>query len=129
MIQASAPSVSEVSQLAGALVRPAFRALAPPVPPEPQAAIPDRAEDVVSEEQNQNADLEALTEAVEKTQATVNMVSKRLAFNVDKSGHLLQVQVIDRETEEVLREIPPDEFLRLAEKIKETLGLVIDTVA
>jgi flagellar protein FlaG len=136
MIQASAIPISEVSQLAGA-AQSALRS--PPVAkerPETRDAAQVEIEPVVSNiepvvdlEESQGTDLEVLAEAVERTQNAVDLAGNKLGFRVDQTNNDIQVLVIDRQTDEVIREIPPDEFLKLAQKIEETLGLVFDTVA
>jgi flagellar protein FlaG len=136
MIQASAIPISEVSQLAGAAQSSLRSPPAAKERPETENAaqvqiepVVDNLKPVVDLEESQGADLEVLAEAVEKTQNAVDLAGKKLAFRVDQTNNDIQVLVVDRETEEVIREIPPDEFLELARKIEETLGLVFDTVA
>jgi flagellar protein FlaG len=136
MIQASAIPISGVSQLAGAVQsaqRSPFAVKERPRTEEPAQVqyepVVDKAKPAVDLEESQGTDMEVLAEAVEKTQYAVDLAGKRLAFRVDQTNHDVQVLVIDRETEEIIREIPPDEFLELARKIEEALGLVFDAVA
>ena len=63
--------------------------------------------------------------ATERLQANVDTISRKLQFKVEEDS--LQVLVIDRETEEVIRSIPPDQILKASEKLKEFMGLLIDT--
>jgi len=46
----------------------------------------------------------------------------------EKSGQSF-IQVIDRESGEILRQIPPEEARRLSAALKEMIGTVVDTVA
>lgn len=54
---------------------------------------------------------------------------KRLRFVVHDKTERLMVQVLDVETEEVIREIPPEEMLDLVSRIHEMIGLFIDEIA
>ena len=36
------------------------------------------------------------------------------------------VRVVDKETEKLIREIPPEEFLNLAAKLDEMVGIIFD---
>lgn len=64
----------------------------------------------------------------------VRMVNQRLEemgkasvhFNVDKESGELVVKVINRETEEVIREIPPEEIRQLKERLSEMRGILIN---
>ncbi|WP_435167105.1 flagellar protein FlaG [Paenibacillus glycanilyticus] len=49
-----------------------------------------------------------------------------LEFNVHKQTHLVAVKVKDKETGEVLREIPPEKSLDFIAKLWEMAGLVVD---
>jgi len=59
-----------------------------------------------------------------------------LQFRIDKDSERIQVKLIDDETKEVIREIPPEQMLRLSALIKERietycklLGIFVDEVA
>lgn len=51
---------------------------------------------------------------------------KKLLFKVHDGTGRMMVQVLDAETDEVLRVIPPEELLDLAARIHQVLGLFID---
>jgi flagellar protein FlaG len=53
----------------------------------------------------------------------------RVTFALDKETQELYIQVVDRETGEVLREIPPVEMRRLAIALEESLGNLFDEFA
>jgi uncharacterized FlaG/YvyC family protein len=53
----------------------------------------------------------------------------KVSFAVDKESQELYIEVVDRETGEVLREIPPGELRRLATALKETFGNLFDSFA
>jgi flagellar protein FlaG len=69
------------------------------------------------------ADMERL---VEELNAGLGSLSQRLGFQVHEgTGHIV-VQIVDRDSGEVIRESPPREFLDLAARMKEMVGLFLD---
>lgn len=66
-------------------------------------------------------DLESLVEEKNK-----EIVDRKLEFKVhEKTGRIL-VKMIDRETDEVIREIPPEKFLNIVGDIWEYIGILVD---
>lgn len=68
--------------------------------------------------QEGNSGAEAQQQAAQDTSPAVefaakSMVNTRLHFQVDPSSHDVTVFVLDRDTEEVIRTIPPDEVKEL----------------
>lgn len=53
-------------------------------------------------------------------------VNKRLSFFVDDESGKQGVRVIDIETEEIIKQIPPEEVLELAKRLREQLGVLLD---
>lgn len=49
-----------------------------------------------------------------------------LSFFVDENSGKKGVRVIDTETDEVIKQIPPEELLRLAARLKEQIGALLD---
>jgi len=52
---------------------------------------------------------------------------KKLQFVVDHRSKEVIVKVIDRETDKVIKELPPEELQRLHRNLKDTIGLLFDT--
>ncbi|MCU7554980.1 flagellar protein FlaG [Alteromonas sp. ASW11-19] len=67
-----------------------------------------------SEKQDQNIDL-----AVEEVQSFLQAQNRNLSFSVDEGSERAVVTVKDSESGDVIRQIPSDEVLRLAERIKD----------
>lgn len=56
-----------------------------------------------------------------------NKVSKRaLTFNIHKELDRVYVQVIDQETDEIVREVPPEKILDLIASMMKSAGLIVD---
>ena len=51
---------------------------------------------------------------------------RRLRYRVHEETGRIWVQIIDRRTNEVLREIPPERYLDLVARIWELVGLLVD---
>jgi len=49
-----------------------------------------------------------------------------LSFSVDKSTGRTIIKVVDKDTDKVIREIPPEKMVRLMEKISDVMGLLLD---
>ena len=54
--------------------------------------------------------------------------NRRLSFFVDDETGKQGVRVIDAQTEEVVKQIPPEEILEIAKRLKEQLGILLDEV-
>jgi flagellar protein FlaG len=52
--------------------------------------------------------------------------NRKLQFVVDYNSKQVIVKVIDKETDKVIKELPPEELQRLHKHIKETIGLSYD---
>lgn len=55
-----------------------------------------------------------------------NAFNKELRFEVDHNSMEVIVKVIDKETDKVIRELPPEELQRLHRNLKEAIGLLFD---
>lgn len=64
--------------------------------------------------------------ATEEVQRISNAFSKRLQFVVDQNSNQVIVKVIDKDTDKVIRELPPEELQRLHGNLKEAMGLLFD---
>ncbi|MBI9105221.1 MAG: flagellar protein FlaG [Spirochaetales bacterium] len=53
--------------------------------------------------------------------------NRKLKFSIDKDLGQVIVKVVDINTDKVIKEIPPDQLKRLYAKMKEAMGLIIDT--
>ena len=69
-------------------------------------------------------ELERLAESISRF---VESINRDLSFRVDEaSGHTV-VTVIDGQTKEVIRQIPSEEFLKMAQVLASNSALLIDT--
>lgn len=78
----------------------------------------------------QKADSEALQEAVGTVNRALEVSNYHLEFKVHEGSGRYQIKVVDSNSKEVLREIPPERILDLAADIRKMmdkiLGLLVD---
>jgi flagellar protein FlaG len=93
-----------------------------PRTPEQKAAAVEQLESSLPGHRKRE-DIDSTLGDIEKVSLAFN---KRLKFIVDPRSHEVTVKVIDRETDKVIRELPPEELQRLYGKIREALGALFD---
>jgi flagellar protein FlaG len=64
--------------------------------------------------------------AVTDTNNKIKMSRTRCEFSYNDEINRVAIKVVDSETDEVIKEIPPEETLKVIEKIWEIAGLVVD---
>ncbi|HYF76252.1 MAG TPA: flagellar protein FlaG [Symbiobacteriaceae bacterium] len=69
-----------------------------------------------------------LDEAVKRMNQAVEAFGRSLEFEVSKENRIV-IKVIDKSSGEIIRQIPPDEFLDIFRRMDDTLGLLIDRKA
>ncbi|NPB09018.1 MAG: flagellar protein FlaG [Thermodesulfobacteria bacterium] len=71
-------------------------------------------------------DPQNLKEMIGAVQEELERLNVRLVFNVDEKTGEIVVQVVDPKTNEVIRQIPPEELLRIREKLDELVGILFE---
>ncbi len=74
-----------------------------------------------------DASNDVLQKAVKELNATVSAFDIGVQFEV-REGHRIVVRMINRETQEVIREIPPTAVLDVVEGLRKLIGLLLDKV-
>lgn len=87
-------------------------------------------ESVNNPEENKNKEttLQQLEQAVEQLNKTMTTYNTELRFELHKESREMQVSVINSQTDEVIRKIPPDKILNIIAHVKEMLGLIVDEI-
>ncbi|NOZ11340.1 MAG: flagellar protein FlaG [Gammaproteobacteria bacterium] len=70
-----------------------------------------------------------LQETLDSLTQRVQSMQRDLQFSVDKHSGQTVVKVIDSETDEVIRQIPAEEVLALAQRLDEASGMLLKTEA
>lgn len=58
----------------------------------------------------------------------LSSTGRKLSFHIHEESDQLQVNVIDQDTDKVIKQIPPDEILELAASIEKTVGIFLDKI-
>ncbi|MEH6462898.1 MAG: flagellar protein FlaG [Shewanella psychromarinicola] len=77
----------------------------------------------------EQSEAEVLAEVVEQLSEVVTLMNKGLAFSVDEDSGSAIVKVMDIDTGDIIRQIPSDEALELAQKLQDVKGLLMRTQA
>ena len=91
--------------------------------------LPDNTQLLDSSKQKKDQALENPQNETREVQVVNGLTSATVTFALDKESQELYIQVIDKETGEVLREIPPVEMRKLASALKESFGHLFDLFA
>ncbi len=62
----------------------------------------------------------------EKMNQVASVFNTSLAFSVDEATGKTIIKVMDKETEEMIRQIPPEEMLRMIGKMRYVMGMLLD---
>lgn len=67
-----------------------------------------------------------LKDAISKANNKLKTQRTRCEFSYHEETKRVSIKILDKETEEVIKEIPPEETLEMVEKMWELAGLLID---
>lgn len=69
----------------------------------------------------------AIFEAINKVNKTLEGTPQRYEFRLHESSGILMVKIYNKETNEMIREIPPEKMIELVEKLQQiVVGAIID---
>jgi flagellar protein FlaG len=78
-------------------------------------------------EKNKNElDEDTLIKMINKANKAFEAKYTRLEFSIHKETHEIVVKVYDKETNELIREIPPEKILDIIAKLWELAGIFVD---
>ncbi|GEM_PF-896884 len=80
--------------------------------------------DRVERRQREGVDAQSLNGTVSELNQMVQSLHRELQFQVDKDSGDVVVKVVDTETGDVVRQIPPEEVLRLRERLAKSAGAI-----
>jgi flagellar protein FlaG len=82
--------------------------------------------DVGTPQISSNENLAELLQLVGEKVDGFNPATSELSIGVDKEADRIVVKLVNSETKEVIRQIPPEEMLRLAERMRELEKTILD---
>ncbi len=77
----------------------------------------------------QNISPKEIEDAVKDMNKKLDMLNSQLKIEIDKDTGIQVVKIIDKDTKEVIRQIPPESILKVAKYLNEIAGLLFDTKA
>ena len=90
------------------------------------AAAQAQARRVAEKLQEQQPSEEDIRRSVEELRRVSRNFNKRLSFSFNEELGQMVVKVIDRNTDKVIKELPPAELQRAHIRIREAIGLLLD---
>ncbi len=68
----------------------------------------------------------AVLDAVDRVNRAISGTNRQFKFSVHEKTNRIMVKVIDTETKEVIREIPPEKILDMVGQMWEMAGILVD---
>src|SRR5690625_6484270 len=124
-------SVGMMAGAGGAAYKPNVAMKAAPVStPEARNEHHNAASVLPAQDELHDADASrVVTEVAEMLNDSAQWTQKRLRFTIHSDTERLMVLVLDAQTDEVLRELPPEDMLNLVARVREFIGLLFDELA
>lgn len=69
---------------------------------------------------------EEIKSAIGSVNKAINPYDRKLEFSIHEATRYISVKVIDTNTDEVIREIPPEKILDMVAKLWEMAGIIVD---
>lgn len=79
-----------------------------------------------SQQKEQNAEIARMKNAINEVNIKLRPTRTRCEFSYHEEVNRVSIKVFNKETNEIIREIPPEESYKALEKIWEIAGLLID---
>lgn len=83
------------------------------------------AQDTRANEKQQDVEQDII-QGIEEASGKLEAQFKELKFSIHKDTKRIMVRIVDKDTQEVLREIPPEKILDIMAKVEKNAGLYID---
>jgi flagellar protein FlaG len=91
----------------------------------PRATSRTAGETPAEQQADSNLDLNSVQAAAAQVEKFVSRVGSDLSFSVDRETGINVVTVVDRNTKEVIRQIPSREIIQIAQALDKVQGLLI----
>jgi flagellar protein FlaG len=78
------------------------------------------------QQKEQNSEATRIKNAMNEINNKLKPTKTRCEFSYHEEVNRVTIKILDRETNEVVREIPPEESIKVLEKVYEIAGLLVD---
>lgn len=68
----------------------------------------------------------AVIEAIQRANKAISISNRKFEYSIHEKTKEIMIKVLDSETNEVIREIPPEKILDMVAKMWEMAGLIVD---
>ncbi|MFN3134678.1 MAG: flagellar protein FlaG [Candidatus Kryptonium sp.] len=82
-------------------------------------------EEIVNENKA-SLSIEEIESVIKELNQFIRIFNTKIAFEIDRETKKTILRIVDVETNEVIRQIPPEELLKISRRISELLGLIIN---
>jgi flagellar protein FlaG len=98
----------------------------PTVQPTTKAQTGTGAEESYAQSENGQASEKQIRAAIEHVQQASKISRTKCEFSYHEATKRVSIKVIDKDTDEVIKEIPPEKSLEMVEKMWELAGILVD---
>lgn len=81
---------------------------------------------IKDEKKDKTVSDEILKSAIKNVNTKMEYVGTRCEYSYHEVTNRVSIKVIDTDTEEIIREIPPEETLEMVQKMLELAGILVD---
>jgi flagellar protein FlaG len=67
-----------------------------------------------------------VVDAIERANKAISIANRKFEYSIHEKTHEIMIKVIDSDTNEIIREIPPEKILDMVAKMWEMAGLIVD---
>lgn len=76
--------------------------------------------------QKEERTAEEIMKDLDAVNTQLRIMNRSIQFSIDERSHDIVVRVVDRESGEVIREVPPESLMKLRERMAEISGLLVE---
>jgi len=85
----------------------------------------EKAEDIVKAADTKKVQNDEVQDAVERVVDAAKFFNRKIQLEIENDLGITVVKVIDGDTKEVIRQIPPEELVQLSRRAKDLKGLLV----
>lgn len=76
--------------------------------------------------ENRKVAKSTIDSTISETNSKIKMSNTQLKYHIDDETQRISIKIIDKDTDKVIREVPPEETLEAIKKIWEIAGIIVD---
>jgi flagellar protein flaG protein len=76
--------------------------------------------------ENKKVSKSTIDNTISETNSKIKVSNTQLKYSIDDETQRISIKIIDKDTDKVIREVPPEETLEAIKKIWEIAGIIVD---